>query len=78
MLVKVVLIERLNFQEVWTSLKNEVVYCKVVSTNTFSDCLDMKGKFDAYVCTVTFLQKVDFLIINTHQYSQLYSMYSKK
>ena len=43
----IVVIERLNIQEVCTSLKNEFVHCKVVST--FSDCLNMKGKFDAYV-----------------------------
>ena len=34
----IVAIESINVQEVWTSLKNEVVYCKVVSTNI--SCLD--------------------------------------
>ena len=34
----IVVIERLNVREVCNSLENEVVCCKVVSTNTF--CLE--------------------------------------
>ena len=36
--------------------------------------LSMKGKFDVYLF-VTFWDKVDFLIINTRYYSQLYGTY---